>query len=468
MIIKGDKYCKHCKRDRFIFSVFSEKINLSSLLLLCLLFILLGPAGCKRDSSPVWTVMVYMAGDNDLSGALLDDLKEMEATGSSRLVNVVVQIDTFGGTTKRLLVKRGKSFLLEDMGELNMAEPQTLRDFVLWAKTQFPSSRYALILSSHGDGLAKRIPYHPAVRTQGRILQDDTDGVSCCLSNTLVREALEDAGIYFDLLGFDASMMGQIETAYEFRNLADILVFSQETGQANGWDYTTILNALKNDPVLMQGEELSDVIVESYKSFYEEIFYPENGTPDNGKLYTISSIRLGSSINELALEIDNLAGLLIGGLEGEDTELHGILMAATGEARDNTQELNSTSTPYVYVDLFDLMEKLRDSLKKLETGDTSIFLKEVEDRVESIIARKDDVILSEYHGAARPGANGLSLTFFRWPEAEQFRQYYEISRLFDPYTGEGSQVQFFHDFGWDGFLQTYIECLGNMQQACVI
>ena len=403
--------------------------------------------------------MVYMAGDNNLSGALLNNLGEMEAVGSTGLVNVVVQIDTLGGTTKRFLVKRGQSLLLEDLGEQNMADPQTLRDFILWAKTQFSSSRYALILSSHGDGLAKRLPYHPKERIQWRILQDDTDGVPCCLSNTRVRQALEDAGIYFDLLGFDASQMGQIETAYEFRNLSDILVFSQETGQAHGWDYTAILNALKNN-FLMRGEGLSGVIVNSYRLFYEGVFYPENGTPDDGKYLTISAIRLGSRMNELALEIDDLAGLLKEGLTGEDTGIHEILLGAIGEARDQVQELNPLTTPYIYVDLFDLMERLRESLKKREMGDIPSLLKKVENRVESIITMKDEVILSEYHGVARPHANGLSIDFFRLPEAKQYKQYYEISRLFDPYTGEGTQVQFFHDTRWDEFLQTYFQKAG--------
>jgi len=91
----------------------------------------------------------------------------------------------------------------------------------------------------------------------------------------------------------------------------------------------------------------------------------------------------------------------------------------------------------------------------------------VEDTVESIIAMKNDVILSEYHGVARPGANGFSLTFFRLPEAQLYPEYYKITRLFDPYTGEGSQVQFFHDFSWDGFLQTYIACLGYSADTCM-
>ena len=453
------------KGDRFIFWI--RKINLSpflkisSFFLFCLLILSIGISGCSSNSSPVWTIMVYMAGDNDLSSSILSDFGEMEAAGSTGLVNVVVQIDTYGGTTKRLLVKRGQSLLLDDLGEQNMASPQTLKDFVIWAKGHYPASRYALILSSHGDGLAKRLPGPPMERIQQRILQDDTDGVRCCLANALVQQALEDTGIYFDILGFDASQMGQIETAYEFRNLSDVLIFSQETGQANGWDYTAILNGLEKNP-LMRGDALAKLIVDSYRSFYEGIFYPENNTPVEGRYLTISSIRLGSSINQLAFEIDNLSGLLMAGLTGDDAETRGLLLDAIGEARDQAGELklNSLTAPYVYVDLFDLMNKLMDSLKKRETGNSPFQIIEVDKKIETIITLKDKVILSEYHGVARPNAHGLSLTFFKLPEALQYQHYYEISRLFDPYTGEGSQVQFFHDTRWDEFLKTYYQKAG--------
>jgi len=401
--------------------------------------------------------MVYMAGDNNLSGALLNDLGEMEAVGSTGLVNVIVQIDTFGGAAKRFLVKRGRSILLEDLGEQNMADPQILRDFVLWAKTQFPADRYALILSSHGDGLAKRVPYHPKERIQWKILQDDTDGVRCCLSNTLVRQALEDAGIYFDLLGFDASQMGQIETAYEFRNLSDILVFSQETGEAHGWDYTVLLRALGNNP-LMEGRELARVIVDSYRTFYEEVFYPEN--PEKEQYLTISAIQLKSSMNDMAMEINRLAEGMNGILTGDQTGTSEALLNAVSEARNLAQELNSLTSPYVYVDLMDLIRNLKNALERYPDLSVELQLKDVIDSAGIILSMKEDVILAEYHGKDRPNANGLSITFFRLPEALQYQQYYEISSLFDPYTGEGSQVQFFHDTRWDDFLQTYYQKAG--------
>ncbi|MBI5406341.1 MAG: hypothetical protein HZA18_01430 [Nitrospirae bacterium] len=99
------------KGDRFIFGMWKEerKINLSPFLSLLLISVILQWAiGCGgSDGKPIWTVMVYMAGDNNLSGALSNDLGEMEAVGSTGLVNVVVQMDTFGGAAKRFLVMEG-------------------------------------------------------------------------------------------------------------------------------------------------------------------------------------------------------------------------------------------------------------------------------------------------------------------------------------------------------------------------
>ena len=46
-------------------------------------------AGAGAD----WTVMVYLAGDNNLDGAGVADLREMKKVGSSASVNVIAQFD---------------------------------------------------------------------------------------------------------------------------------------------------------------------------------------------------------------------------------------------------------------------------------------------------------------------------------------------------------------------------------------
>ena len=56
-----------------------------------------------------WTIMVYMAGDNNLESAAMVDLKEMAKVGSTADVNIVVQLDRErDNITKRIKVlKKG-------------------------------------------------------------------------------------------------------------------------------------------------------------------------------------------------------------------------------------------------------------------------------------------------------------------------------------------------------------------------
>ncbi len=393
------------------------------------MFIITGCGDHKEDSA--WTVMLYMAGDNDLSSVTSKDLAEMEAVGSTPAINVVVQVDTMGGTTRRLFVNSRRSTLIEDLGEKNMADRQTLLEFILWAKARYPARRYALILWSHGNGFAKALP--PSYK----IIQDDTDGVPCCLSNAAVHKAIEEAGVHFDLLGFDASQMGQVETAYEFRKVADILVFSQETGQSSGWDYTAILNTLTGDP-FMGRETLAQAITGSYKKFYENSNYP-------GYL-TISAVRL-KEIETLAIGIDTLAKDLSNALK--DETLSSGIVRAVGTARDQVQELTPFTTPFTYIDIFDFLEKLKES--SLPEG--------ILHDIQYLLAIRGRVVLSEWHGPATPHASGLSIVFFKLPEALEFN-YDDYSK----YLGSEKEIDFLADNEWDDFLLNYYQKSGLLHR----
>ena len=50
-------------------------------------------AKIQQSGKAKWTVMVYMAGDNNLDGAALRDIEEMTRVGSTKDVNVLVQLD---------------------------------------------------------------------------------------------------------------------------------------------------------------------------------------------------------------------------------------------------------------------------------------------------------------------------------------------------------------------------------------
>jgi hypothetical protein len=99
--------------------------------------------GRKIMDKKKWTLMVYMAGDNNLSDAGDTDLREMRKVGSTPDVNVVAQFDNEGdrGTNRYLIKRDGLNEEIESMGETDSGDPRVLTAFVDWAVKKYPADR---------------------------------------------------------------------------------------------------------------------------------------------------------------------------------------------------------------------------------------------------------------------------------------------------------------------------------------
>ena len=113
-------------------------------------------AKIQHNGKAKWTVMVYMAGDNNLDGAALRDIEEMARVGSTKDVNVLVQLDRLEDKkTRRFLITKGGGYdrdCVETFGETNTGDPKILEDFLAWSIERYPAERYFLILWNHGSG----------------------------------------------------------------------------------------------------------------------------------------------------------------------------------------------------------------------------------------------------------------------------------------------------------------------------
>jgi len=113
-------------------------------------------AGSRVAIQAKWTFMVYIAGDNNLDGAALRDIAEMARAGSTKDVNILVQLDRIeDNLTRRFRITQGGGFktdCIASFGDTNTGDPQILYDFVKWAADNYPADRYALILWNHGSG----------------------------------------------------------------------------------------------------------------------------------------------------------------------------------------------------------------------------------------------------------------------------------------------------------------------------
>ena len=227
--------------------------------------------------------------------------------------------------------------------------------------------------------------------------------------------------------------MGTIEALYEFKDLSDIIISSQEVGESHGWDYTAILSNLTTNPN-MDPEELSSVVVNSYRTFFEDQFYPSD--PLYEKRHTISALRT-KYIGTIANETDLLAQRLMAGME--DIESGEEILSLIRHARDNVQDIDLYVQPYVYVDLADLDRLLG------------------QDAVISQLAA--DATIAEYHGSARENAHGISIVFFKLPEAIGLT-YDPNYKNYDSQTKTGNNGDFINQFTWDKFLESYYKKWG--------
>lgn len=220
-------------------------------------------AGLGIDSAPPprWLVLLYLAGDDvdPASGqdsltpsllALLNRLVSMEANPNMRLV-LLFDGNQTGDSRIYTREANGLRDLTEEAAasplwlspfpgaagqrELDTGDAATLQSFIRWARQSYPgSSNSMLSIVDHGGGWAADLG--PPGQYGKDILQtggarglsiDRLSGNSLSTRNT--RELLQGLGQYgqFDLIFFDACLMGMVESAYEVQPFTRFLIAGQ-------------------------------------------------------------------------------------------------------------------------------------------------------------------------------------------------------------------------------------------------
>lgn len=229
------------------------------------------------DADRIWTIAVYMSGDNDLEADAIADFDEMEAVDlSGTNVSVVVLFDRTPGfdssngnwTDTRLYeithdpddsasqfastrLSSTELGLSEDTEtELNMASDETLARFLRFVGSEYPAEHTALVLWGYSSGYSG-------------VAVDDTSGGQI-LSTPSVGTALGEEPV--DVVAIDSRFGAQIEIAYEIEDGADLLVASQESPGSAGWDYDLFLSSLIESDLSI--EAFSESAISSYSSVY--------------------------------------------------------------------------------------------------------------------------------------------------------------------------------------------------------
>ncbi len=210
------------------------------------------------------TVMVYMCGTDleSRSAMATKDLIEMTKATLSDKVNVIVYT---GGCTRwnnQVMSTRSNEIYKVENGQLrrlsgnagnvSMTSPATLTSFIQWCSKNYPANRNELILWDHGGGSVSGYGYDQKFPNSG----------SMTLAG--INTALEDAGVSFDFIGFDACLMATVETGLMLDQYADYMIASEETEPGIGWYYTDWLTKLSADtstPTAEIGKRIADDFV---------------------------------------------------------------------------------------------------------------------------------------------------------------------------------------------------------------
>ena len=215
-----------------------------------------------------WTVLAYLSGDCNLEEYMVQDLLDMEKIGSSKDMNLLVQLDRgdektattkfsdgvkgasryyaeefkmkpgeldgytrYNPATMPVLRERHTKITspeLKTLGQVNMADPKVLKDFLSWGMKNYPAKNYLIIAFGHGGGASGMIT-------------DEGAGPSAVIAlpdlKKAVKGAEKAAGVKKEkvIIGLKSCQMGQIETAYELKDTAAYLLASQSTIYANAW-----------------------------------------------------------------------------------------------------------------------------------------------------------------------------------------------------------------------------------------
>ena len=296
----------------------------------------------------------------------------LEAGGSKRWFTGGINNSSYG----RYEINGGSLKKIEDLDPgTSMEEPGCLTDFIKWTAEKYPADRYMLVLWDHGGG----VPYGYA-RDQ---LNGRSDG-STGLAVSEIADAVDKAGVKFDLIGFDACLMQDIEIARAFEPYADYYLGSEETEGGFGWYYTSAFGKLASDPG-MDTEEFGKDIVSAYDQF--NTILNDGNTNTGATLSLVDLTRVKPAYTQLVSLLETADEAI-----RKDPDEFGEIGLAAMNAYQFTDSIQ--------IDLVDFLEKLGDA-------DINDSICTQEERDEVINAIKACILYRNRDSAK--GINGMSL-----------------------------------------------------------
>lgn len=349
----------------------------------------------SQDKSVV--VLTYIVGANleDNGGYASANIRQMkEATAQGSALKFVVQA---GGSKRwftegiddssygRYEIKDGSIEKKKELpDDISMSDEKSLEDFLLWAKKKYKADRYMLVLWDHGGGVALG---YGSDDLNEKTTAEETDEEECMNTSEVIR-AIKKSGIRFDLIGFDACLMQDIEIAASLEPYTDYYLASEEVEGGYGWYYTSPFGKLADNPGMSTEAFAIDLL-----SCYDQvntIVKDDEGKPDTKSTLSLVDTTLAKPAYEEFEDFLEDADKLIKESPGDYAD-----MAVAGT---NAYNFNDN----LQIDLIDYLKVLNRADYGEELG--------VEKEKKELINKLRACILYRNKNSAK-GVNGIAFAF---------------------------------------------------------
>lgn len=249
------------------------------------------------------TFLSYLAFDND-KGSYRDELKPVlnfhELSGSNPSLNLVLQTDSAESRDMKryYIVKDNNQSLINSpytqfKNERNSADQRVLQAFINWGFSTYPSDIKILDINTHGGAYLG-------------IATDDGAGKIMSLPN--FGNAIRNSVGKVNLLNLDACLMATTEAAFELKDVADVIIGSEDSTLSTGMLYNKELANIINKNSTVESIAKDILLSSDRKGIDFRARVNRKGRYPN--VFTISAFRT-NKISDYVKELDKLSIMLM-------------------------------------------------------------------------------------------------------------------------------------------------------------
>lgn len=369
-----------------------------------------------------WTILAYANADaSNIEQSILEDtIAPLASVDLGDAVNVIALVDRtadqFAGPllnlpdftgAKLLKAEDGRLTELEDVGEVDMGDGQTLAWFVAENIQRFPAEHYALFMMDHGGGLDGAMWDVSSPTPDGDESHLELDEITEALQSALDASRVD----RLDLVAYAACLMATYDAAAKLAPFTDFMLASEEVSIGPQWNESDMLQLLEANPAASA--------LDLAKTFVDLTDKVEQKFPGELPSRTMSVVdlqavtRVGHALDSFAAAVE--ADLATGGPALGQAQAKTLHFGTEGSARD---------TLHLY-DLGDLLANLPEVSPAITTARNALY--------ESV----KRAVVAETHGEVTSRATGLSLYFPKTTEG--FARYPQVAasqawaRMLDAY-----------------------------------